>query len=77
MAIAFRPSTFTYFAPQESRDRKWRAKQTEAPSKVQGLLGQCALATVAILGMLVTSNLQLVDRINRETERIPLSPLLL
>jgi hypothetical protein len=29
------------------------------------------------LGMLVTSNLQLVDRINRETERIPLSPLLL
>jgi len=52
-------------------------KQAEPPSKVQGLLGQCALATVAILGKLATLNLQLEDLINRETERIPLSPLLL
>jgi hypothetical protein len=43
----------------------------------QGLLGQCALATVAILAALATLNLQLADLINRETERIPLSPLLL
>ena len=38
---------------------------------VQGLLGQCALATAAILGTLATLNLQLADLIIRETERIP------
>ena len=37
----------------------------------QGLLGQCILATVAILGTLGMLNLQLADLINRETERIP------
>ena len=39
--------------------------------EVQGLLGQCALATVAILGTLATLNLQFADLIIQDTKRIP------
>jgi hypothetical protein len=42
---------------QESRNRKWHIKEAERPSKSQGLLGQCALTTVAILVTLATLNL--------------------
>jgi hypothetical protein len=52
---------------------KWfdSSNQGNEPSTCQGLLGQCAMASVAILGKLATLNLQLADLIIRETERIP------
>jgi hypothetical protein len=40
-------------------------------NRCQGLLGQCFLAMVAILGALATSNLKLADSIIPETVRIP------
>ena len=52
-------------------------KHDSPKSNVQGLLGQCALAIVAILGALATLNLELAELIIRETVRIHLSPFLL